>query len=140
MSLILLAATHYSCTDKSSSEQKALSPVSELRTVRIMRESIPEGAPTWLNVRIQTSRLQQIPILETTGVVFGIPNRELAINAASSRALHEASAWLQSPSIQGLNVVETAFSAKNHWAAARIQVPLPENWVPPKPLPESKLP
>jgi len=89
---------------------------------------------------VQTSKNAEQNILETSGVVFGIQNRELAINAASSRALHEATAWLQSSNIKGLKVLDTAFSPEKHWAAARIQVPLPVDWTPPTPLPESKLP
>lgn len=110
------------------------------KSVRIVRDSLPDGAPKWLNIRIATLNLSQTPILEATGVVFGIPNRQLAINAASSRALHEVSTWLESSNIKGLKVIDTAFSAEQHWAAARVQVPLPEGWTPPSPLPESRLP
>ena len=138
--LIILASSHYSCTSKSSSQQSDSAETTSIRTVRVVRESLPDGAPKWLQIRVQTSKNSEQGILETSGVVFGIQNRELAINAASSRALHEASAWLQSPNIQGLKVIDTAFSAEKHWAAARIQVPLPVNWTPPTPLPESKLP
>ena len=140
----LLITTHSSCT-KSSPTPPAERPATPgsapaTKSVRVVRDSLPEGAPKWLNIRVATLNRGQTPILETTGVVFGIPNRALAINAASSRALHEVSAWLQSANIKGLKVIDTAFSAEKHWAAARVQVPLPEGWTAPTPLPESRLP
>ena len=138
--LIVLISSHCSCRSNSPSEQKISSEKTAIKAVRIVRDSLPDGAPTWLSIRVQTLQNADQTILETSGVVFGIQNRELAINAASSRALHEASAWLQSPNIKGLKVIETAFSPEKYWAAARIQVPLPINWTPPTPLPESKLP
>ena len=140
LGLLSLTLTHYSCTSKPSSEEGISKQPTTVRTVRIVRDMLPEGAPEWLRVRVRTLTQDQQAILETSGVVFGIQNRELAVNAASSRALHEASAWLQSPSLKGLKVIETAFSKEKYWAAARIQVPLPSDWTPPTPLPESKLP
>ena len=140
LGLIILVSSHYSCKSKSSSQQSTSDETNTLQTVRIVRDSLPDGAPTWLNIRVQTTQSADQLVLETSGVVFGIQNRALAINAASSRALHEASAWLQTPNIEGLKVLETAYSEEKYWAAARIQVPLPPNWTPPKPLPESKLP
>ena len=140
LGLIILVSTHYSCKSKSSSQQTTSEDATAVQTVRIVRDSIPDGAPTWLNIRIQTTQVEGQPVIETSGVVFGIQNRALAINAASSRALHEASAWLQTPNIQGLKVLDTAYSEEKYWAVARIQVPLPPGWTPPKPLPESKLP
>ena len=139
--LTLLATTHYSCTESSSAKPEELPAAAiSLKPVLVVRDSLPEGAPKWLNTRIATLEVNQILTLEATGVVFGIPNRQLAINAASSRALHEVSEWLQSANIKGLKVIETAFSAEKYWAAARVQVPLPEGWTPPTPLPESRLP
>lgn len=138
--LIMLISSHFGCQSISPTEQKTPDDRTDIKTVRIIRDSLPDGAPQWLRIRVQTTKSAEKAVLETSGVVFGIENRELAINAASSRALHEASAWLQSPNIQGLKVIETAFSPEKYWAAARIQVPLPDNWTPPTPLPESKLP
>ena len=140
LAVICLAVPHYSCKSQPSSEPKTTKPPTEVESVKIVRDMLPDGAPEWLRVRVQTGHDEKRAILETSGVVFGIQNRELAINAASSRALHEASAWLQTPSLKGLKVIETAYSKEKYWAAARIQVPLPDNWTPPTPLPESKLP
>ena len=140
LGLILLGSFHYSCKPQSSSQQSTSTESGTRETVHIARDSLPEGAPPWLKVRVQTTKNADQAVLETSGVVFGIQNRALAINAASSRALHEASSWLQTPNIQGLKVIDTAFSEDKFWAAARIQVPLPPNWTPPNPLPESKLP
>lgn len=140
----LLVGSHFGCTKSSPTppepKPEAAVASSTSKTLRITRESLPEGAPKWLSTRITTLKVNDTKMLEATGVVFGIPNRELAVNAASSRALHEISDWLQSSNIKGLKVIETAFSAERHWAAARVQVPLPKDWTPPTPLPESRLP
>jgi hypothetical protein len=147
LSFTFLALTQAGCTPSTPTsppppEAPAKEEVasSSSKMVRVLRDSLPDGAPKWLKTRITTSTQNKQPTLIATGVVFGIPNRELAINAASSRALHEVSAWLQSSNIQGLKVTDTAFSAEKHWAAARVQVPLPKDWTAPTPLPESRLP
>lgn len=141
--LVTLVVAHYSCTHESSSppdETTAKVAGATPAGINVERLELPPGAPAWLGTRVQTSQENGQRLLRATGLVFGIQDRHLAINAASARALHELSRWLQVDSLRGLEITQKSFSPNPSWAAAMAQVPLPKEWSPPEPAPESKLP
>jgi hypothetical protein len=90
--------------------------------------------PEWTRVAAQVSLREGKRLLEATGRAERIKNVALARATAENRARFELAKWLGNEKLEGSRVAETVVDPITHTAFARVEIEVPDGWMPGQPL------
>jgi hypothetical protein len=98
------------------------------------QERIPRRAPRWAAIAAEVVRRDEQRFLQATGKAERIKNSALARSTAEARALAEIARWVRSEHLVGTTAIDVWRDPKTGVTFARVAMPVPDDWIPGRPL------